>query len=392
MERNSLEKISIHNRNLDARIEGIKSWKISKEDKKALPLFLKALERGQIHSGEKMSDSTLMKWCDMLKVALVFFNKDSEKLILKNIEDFDDALTRNKLKRENGQAYDENSKPRYKACLKEYLKWILKDEKKWTEMTGWLDCKTRINKTIPALKEEEVLKLFKACKNAKERFLVAVLFDSGARAEEFFNIRFEDIQKPSNETNFYRINLREEYSKTKGRNVSMLWSKSKEAIDDYLQERIAEGIKPTDAVFNDSYDAARFFLTRLGEKILKKHVHAHLLRHSSATYYADKLNRQQLCKRYGWTFSSRMPDVYIDRAGIDETEVENKFSNTELSAINTKLEKSEQEKNLLKEKMNETDKRIEELVKLGIVMRDMIVKKKTFKDTDVIKEMKAIDF
>ena len=54
----------------------------------------------------------------------------------------------------------------------------------------------------------------------------------------------------------------------------------------------------------------------LAEKVLKKHVNLHMLRHTSATYWAPKMNRYQLCAKYGWTFSSDMPDRYIERKGI----------------------------------------------------------------------------
>ena len=40
------------------------------------------------------------------------------------------------------------------------------------------------------------------------------------------------------------------------------------------------------------------------------------MRHSSATYLAPKMNRYQLCAKYGWAFSSNMPDRYIERKGI----------------------------------------------------------------------------
>ena len=41
-----------------------------------------------------------------------------------------------------------------------------------------------------------------------------------------------------------------------------------------------------------------------------------MLRHISATYWAPKMNRYQLCAKYGWAFSSNMPDRYIERKGI----------------------------------------------------------------------------
>ena len=72
----------------------------------------------------------------------------------------------------------------------------------------------------------------------------------------------------------------------------------------YLKQRIAQGIGPKDPVFNSTYDAMRMFLGRPGKNVLKRHVHPHLFRHSSATYYASKLNRQELCVRFEWKFSS----------------------------------------------------------------------------------------
>ncbi len=56
---------------------------------------------------------------------------------------------------------------------------------------------------------------------------MALLFDSGARAEEFLNIRYEDIEIPEKD-NFVRLTLKEEYSKTKGRVISLYWKHSLE--------------------------------------------------------------------------------------------------------------------------------------------------------------------
>jgi hypothetical protein len=99
------------------------------------------------------------------------------------------------------------------------------------------------------------------------------LFDIGARAEEFINIRFEDVFTPSNSQNYYRVALKEEYSKTLGRTVGLYWQYSSEALRDFLDERIKEGIKLGEPVFNGTYDGARLFLSRLGIKVLNRRVH-----------------------------------------------------------------------------------------------------------------------
>jgi hypothetical protein len=238
------------------------------------------------------------------------------------------------------------------------LKWKLGDTEKFRKLTDWLD--TRVpEKTPDYLSEQEIEKLYKACKNNAERFLIAVLFDSGARAEEFHNIRYEDIQILNERENFVKITIKTEYSKTTGRTISLYWKNSLEAVRDYLKEREQEGIKSDEAVFENSYDNMRQFLIRLGKKVLKKSVHYHLFRHSSATYYAPKLNRQQLCYRYGWRFSSDMPDVYISRSGMENKDLDEKFESTKLEDLNIKLQKQEEVNRIIKENFETFQKTIE---------------------------------
>jgi hypothetical protein len=187
-----------------------------------------------------------------------------------------------------------------------------------------------------------VERLYRNCRTPAQRFLIAVLFDSGARAEEFHNIRFEDVHLPEGRENFVKIALKAEYSKTLGRTVALYWHRSLEAVREFHAERIAAGIKPADPMFEGSYDATKKFLKRLGLRVLKRRVHYHLLRHSSATHYATKLNRQELCYRYGWKFSSNMPDIYISRAGMESKALDEKFTQTELGALKDDLGKVEQ--------------------------------------------------
>jgi hypothetical protein len=102
---------------------------------------------------------------------------------------------------------------------------------------------------------------------------------------------------------------------------------------------------------------------RLGKRVLNKSIHFHLFRHSSATYYATKLNRQELCYRYGWKFSSDMPDTYISRAGMESKELDEKFQATELESLQKKLEKQEQQRLIEAAKKEDRAKELEELKK-----------------------------
>src|SRR2546427_4161532 len=308
-------KIEIHDRAIASRKEGVNEWRIAAAEKKALLRFLEELELGKINKGRKISESRQSKYLDVLRTPLEHFGKPTNRLVLKDIEAFEKALSSGAIQSNRDAPYGHATKVDMRRALKVYLRWRLGPAKA-NKLTDWLDTRD-ISKTPDFLKVAEIEKLYKSCKSAEERFLIAVLFDSGARAGEFHNIRYEDIRLPEEASNHVKLTLKEEYSKTKGRTISLYWEHSLGAVRDYLHQRQSEGIRSTDPVFDNTYTAARLFLNRLGKKVLGRSIHFHLFRHSSATYFANKMNRQQLCIRYGWAFSSRMPDVYISRAGVD---------------------------------------------------------------------------
>lgn len=351
-------KISIHNRNLKGRIRAIKDWKITKEDKEDLIKFLDELGLGKVNRGHKVSEVRQLKYLDILKIPLEFFKKPVFELDIKDIEKFEKAITSGKLKSYKKTPYSISTQSDIKNILKVYLKWKLGD--KGDKMTNWLDTKVP-KKTPEYLKEEEVIKLYKSAKNSKERFLIAVLFDAGCRVEEFLNIRKEDIEEPNANSPYYKITFKEEYSKTAGRTIGLYWKYSSEAITDYLSEH---HFKLPEPVYKAKYDDVRFLLQRLGKRALQRRVYAHLLRHSSATHYASKMNRQQLCYRYGWKFSSDMPDVYISRSGMVEEQVNDKFKNEEISALRERLDKYEHLLKIVLDKGMGTLREVEKKIKV----------------------------
>jgi integrase/recombinase XerD len=325
-------KIEIHHDNLNRTKKNFK--KEFPTEYKHVNEFLRYASIGKINKGKKISDKRLAKYLYFLKIPFKFFKKPINKVTLKDMEKFITNLEKDKIKRVDGKKYRSSTKADIKITLRIYLKY--RQPKKYIVLTDWIDY--RIKKSTPNyLSEKEAEKLYNSCKTNEERFLVTVLFDSGARAEEFLNIRFEDIIYPSESFPYFRLDLKEEYSKTKGRKIGLFWKYSTQAVKEYLDEQVQNN--PKNPVYNKKYDAIRMFITRRGKKVLNKRVHFHLFRKGSATYYAKDLNRQQLCVRYGWKFSSDMPDIYISRAGLDEEVVKDR-----IEAVTTnKLEKENQE-------------------------------------------------
>lgn len=334
-------KIRAHQIRLETQKRAVARWKVPEAIKAEILQFVSELGIGKVNKGRRISEGRQVKYLNVLRIPLEYFNQNTELISAQDIEDFERALSSNQIRSKLlKRDYAHATKVDIRKLLKVYLRWRL-GEAEAVRLAGWLDTRGR-QKTPEFMKEQEVDALFRKCRTAEQRFLIAVLFDSGARAEEFLNIRLEDVHLPEGKDSFVKIALREEYSKTKGRTISLYWKHSLDAVQQYLNERITQGLKSDDPVFSGSYDAMRHFLRRLGEMVLKKPVHPHLFRHSSATYYATRLNRQELCYRYGWRFSSNMPDVYISRAGMENKELDEKFTATELSAVKDDLVRVEQ--------------------------------------------------
>lgn len=343
-------KLSAHDPCLASRRQAVQRWQVPAVVKQEVLRFVDGLALGQVNPGKRISEGRQAKYLDSLRVSLEFIGKPTGRLALKDVERFERALSTNGiLSHQRGAPYADSTKVDLRKALKVFLRWRL-GKTKATELAGWLDTRDHY-KTPDYLSEAEVEALFKQCRTPEQRYIVAVLFDAGARAEEFLNLRFEDMRLPESKENYVKLTLKEEYSKTLGRTISLYWRHTLEAVQDYLTERLRSGPEPIDPILPTTYDGVRLFLRRLGLKTLNRPVHPHLFRHSSATHYAAKLNRQELCYRYGWRFSSNMPDVYISRAGMESKDLDLKFTGTEVAGLKQELASVRQEARIKEERI-----------------------------------------
>ncbi|MBX7255930.1 MAG: tyrosine-type recombinase/integrase [Candidatus Hydrogenedentes bacterium] len=335
-------KILVHGNSLEARKRSLDHWRVPPSTKAELLRFLSDLELGKVNRGKKISPAAQLKYLSVLKISLEYWNRPTARLSLKHVEHFDRDLSSDRIQAKVKNApYSHSVKVSIRKALKVFLRWRLGEARAHT-LAGWLDTRDQ-TRTPDFLAEQQVEQLLRKCRTPEQRFIIAVLFDTGARIEEFLNIRMEDVSLPNGKDNFVRITLKEEYSKTKGRTIGLYWRHSVEVVSTFIKARLAEGRSQQDPVFAGTYGATRMFLNRIGVSVLRRRVYPHLLRHSSATYYATKLNRQELCYRYGWRFSSNMPDVYISRAGMENKELDVKFTKTEISDVKDDLVKLQQE-------------------------------------------------
>lgn len=373
-------KIALHNYDLDAEMKKVQSWNIPAPEKKKVVQFIKEFMAGRV-SHRKPNPATSRNILVQLRTSLEVLNKESSKLTKKDVIAYSDDLAGDRIKKNIQGKHEKGDKPykepvklRIKYSLAVYLKWRLKD--KATPFVEVLKIKPTIKrKSVDFLTEEEVTKLLNNCKSDEERFLIGILFDSGLRAEEFYNIRKEDIELPK-DAKYYRIHIKTEYSKTQGRTISLAWHKSYDIMKAYLEKRASEGIRAGEPVFLMKYRTAREFLYRLGQRVLGRKLYFHLFRHSSATFYANKINRQQLCIRYGWEFSSDMPDTYISRSGVDMKDIEEKADNIERIQIKEENNRLKTEVALIRETSEKGRDEIENLKKQQIEQQKELEKRK----------------
>jgi len=335
-----MDKIFTHKRYAEECKKKIDTWKTSEDNKKTIKKFLEDYENGDVTNRIGTAiETTIERQTQFIRPCLEWFN--NKKFTLENIKKFKQDLLGDKIKKATTNAYSLRVKKDILSSFARFLDHTLKDNSPSKPLKIKIDNKKG---DVKFLTFEEIEKLYKNCKNNKERYFIAMLFSSGTRAEEFQNIRFSDITLPEKGEQYVKLRVKSEYSKTEGRTIDLYYIHTLEAVREYLEER--KGLDPEEPVFETAYDSMRIWINRFGKKILNKNVGYHLFRHSCATWLADKMNRQQLCIYFGWKFSSPMPDVYIKRKGVGMEMVSEKFKRTEFEELKAKMNKEKLDKDL----------------------------------------------
>ena len=294
------------------------SASIAEKNKKHILDFLRDCELGKtILSGQKrqLGHLRLLKYLALLRHLAEWIGKDFETVTQKEMEDFILGLEKDRITRKNGSPFQHNTKRDYKLTLRKFYKWLLGGNEVYPPIVRWIDTRDQLTE-IPCLRKEEIERMSQATGSTRDRAILWTLFDSGTRVEEFLNIRMRNLEEIRDDHGALVYRVRIEHSKTKPR--SILLPIASPHLREFL--RIEEGRKPEDFVFPIGYRNLAKVLNHIGTTSISRKVHPHLLRHSSATYYAAKLSRASFCNRFGWSFASNMPDRYIDREALTDRE------------------------------------------------------------------------
>lgn len=393
MENASTTKIDIHQSN-ERYVRRLESFKkdisINAENKKIILDFLRGCELGKI-SKKQCSPARLTKHiCLLTRLNSIFGNKPFRKIIGKEIEDVVIKFNKGFYKRQLVQLKEHDGEKQlikiqtnksladdtvtdFKMMIKRLFKFIHGEGDKYQQMAGWIRTEEKV-KEVPALTREEVEKLADAT-NIRNRALILVMFDSGTRIEEFLNIRIGDLTKKQEAGRVY-YQIRIKHSKTKPRTISI--PMCTEVLEAWLSVHPDEN-NPQAQLFPATYDGVRVFLKELGRKIIKKDINPHLFRHSSATYYCNKLSQYQLCYRYGWSMTSKQPQRYIDREGINEQETAEVIQLDDMKELKKENKKLQESLELIKAEQERMGKESERRQKLDRLLNKVFTNKKLVK-------------
>jgi integrase len=317
------------------------SQELSARNKEMILRYLRDAALGKTARGRartKVGTARRTGYIRALTLLASYVKKDFDQVSQADMESFIEALESGKIRSRrrklSGRTHHVDGAPlgiRYvidiKVNVRRFYRYLLGTGASYPALVDWFDLYA-LPKRTKALTEAEVQRMLDLARGVRERALVQVLFDGGLRLGELMNVRLRHVtfrEVADGERCFF---VEVPYSKTFPRTVALPMQNSTKWLGHWLAEHPAGPTVSKEGLLTQcDLDAQLFpmrvcaiaaFFHRHGEEALGKRVYPHLMRHSSATFWANKLPYFKFCKRFGWTMTSKMPQRYIDAAGVDE--------------------------------------------------------------------------
>ena len=256
----------------------------------------------------------VLKYMSNLKMIACWLHEEFGKVTRADIE----KLVR-KIERSD---YAEWTKHDYRVVLKKFFKWLQGTEDYPPEVK-WLSStvkKERNRLPEELLTQDEVKRLIAAAATARDRALIAILYESGCRIGELLSLQIRQLQK---HPHGFQITVRAARGARGSRRLLLI------TTTPYLTAWLNQHPRPKDpsAPLWPSFACRSTPLThRRASDILKttaqrakvtKPVNPHSFRHARATHLANHLTEAQMNEYFGWVQGSDMPSTYVHLSGRD---------------------------------------------------------------------------
>jgi site-specific recombinase XerD len=209
-----------------------------------------------------------------------------------------------------------------KVILKQFYKWL--DGKDYPECVKWI-CTTIAKKDLPLtheselLTEEEINKVVAVADHPRNKAILAVLSESGARIGEIGNLTIGQVNIDTNGT---VLNVSGKTGRRRLRVISatpyiLKWlDVHPEKDNPHAPLWVNIGARRYHGQM--TYDGIRVMLQGTFEKAgIKKRCHPYIFRHSRASQMARHLTEFQMNTYFGWVQGSTMPALYVHISGKD---------------------------------------------------------------------------
>ncbi len=215
-----------------------------------------------------------------------------------------------KFRAEEKQRYSEKSINTFKSQLKCFFKWLDKED-----IISWIKIgrdRSKLPKDIyfPA----EILNLIKAENNIRNKTIISVLYESGARAAEFLGLNIGSLKRDKYS---YMVVVS---GKTGDRPIRLI--KSIPYITQWLAVHpfkddpnaplwVSSSTRSPDKARLDENNLNRLLKRSSRQAGFKKNIYPHLMRHSRLTELAKTLTESELRLFAGWGKDSDMVETYV---------------------------------------------------------------------------------
>lgn len=365
--------------------EGYFNWKekikqkgisgISKQNSYWIMRFMENMECGINISSSNVKGPRSYARLNTLRQKLIFLSKKFKKIL--GIDDitqiseeqlyrFFSDMRRGIIKKDNGGNY--KSVADFVKIFKTFWHWYQKISKKQgkeiLDITADLDTSSEKPKWV-YLTEEQVKELYNHAKY-EYKVIILFLFDTGIRApSELINIKVSDLYNDCKE-----LNIRDEISKTFGRRIKLM------LCSDILKEFISKNnLQPEDYLFQINHILVNRYIKRLSERIFgdklspagQKYSELTMydFRHISCCYWLPRYKSESALKfRFGWKKSDKI-HYYSELLGMRDTiREEDLLVDVTKTEIEKRLNKSETEKEMLKERVHVLENQMKKILQL----------------------------
>jgi integrase len=304
-----------------------------------------------------------------LKYLSKFFKKPFSELTEKDIDMLQEAFNKNKLKTEEGKPIKRSTKLDLMKHLKQFWKFYrlyAKEErnKEISNITEYLKVKNNEDEThdFEYITLKELMTLTKHTSNDKQKTLLMVAFENGARGCEYLNLKRKHF-KFDEETKKWNLML----PKMKGGSYSkrrIELDLSNEAIDNYFKKN---SFQDEEDVFSYSYNYWRKYLKALGKKALNKNITPKIFRKSCAMYlHNQNVNEGYIKAHIGWSPDTRVLKNYVRQSALKKPETLRKNMMTEA------FQDNETQMTMMKSQLNKLQNQINDVDELRKDKEDMI--------------------